>query len=32
VPITGLEPTASVITGQCLNQCAADVNIYIDLC
>ena len=29
LPITGLEPTTSVITGQCLNHCAADANIYI---
>ena len=29
MPITGFEPTASVITGQCLNQCATEVNIYI---
>ena len=27
--ITGLEPTPSVITSQCLNQCATDGNIYV---
>jgi len=31
LPITGLEPTTSIITGQLLNQCATAASIYIDL-
>ena len=26
------QPTTSLIRVQCLNQCAADVNIYIYIC
>ena len=31
MPIIGHEPTTSVLTGQCLDHSATDVNIYIGL-